>query len=364
MEPAEQPHPSESTGHSWKEKPAQSYLIIFSMLLVVFIAAASGYVLGSLQKTPPNTKPTEVLPNTSPSPVQNEIACSQDAMQCPNGSWVGRTGQNCEFVCPNGKKQTQCRTDAECPQGYACEGVSGYGVIQPGDQSSPPTPIITDGVCKLKQGGTCSTDADCSAGLICHKTNTGNVCVESTTTQMCSGPNDTSCSEGYQCIQSCGPPVPRIDEPAPPYYCMPNEAADRPRICPICLSSATKIATPQGEIPVTNLKEGMKVWSLNEKGEKIVSAILKTGYTVAPTNHIMIHLKLADGRELFVSPGHPTITGSTVGQLNKGDTYNGSVIYSVERVPYMDKYTYDLLPDSATGYYFANSILLDSTLKE
>lgn len=28
------------------------------------------------------------------------IACTADAMQCPDGSWVGRTGPNCEFICP------------------------------------------------------------------------------------------------------------------------------------------------------------------------------------------------------------------------------------------------------------------------
>ncbi|TSC86936.1 MAG: peptidoglycan binding domain-containing protein [Parcubacteria group bacterium Gr01-1014_8] len=27
-------------------------------------------------------------------------ACTQEAMQCPNGTWVGRTGPNCQFVCP------------------------------------------------------------------------------------------------------------------------------------------------------------------------------------------------------------------------------------------------------------------------
>lgn len=28
------------------------------------------------------------------------VACTDDAKQCPNGTWVGRTGPNCEFVCP------------------------------------------------------------------------------------------------------------------------------------------------------------------------------------------------------------------------------------------------------------------------
>ncbi len=28
------------------------------------------------------------------------VACTMDAMLCPNGTWIGRTGPNCEFVCP------------------------------------------------------------------------------------------------------------------------------------------------------------------------------------------------------------------------------------------------------------------------
>ena len=31
---------------------------------------------------------------------QNTVACTQEAMQCPDGSYVGRTGPNCQFVCP------------------------------------------------------------------------------------------------------------------------------------------------------------------------------------------------------------------------------------------------------------------------
>ncbi len=29
------------------------------------------------------------------------VACTMDARQCPNGSYVGRSGPNCQFVCPN-----------------------------------------------------------------------------------------------------------------------------------------------------------------------------------------------------------------------------------------------------------------------
>jgi len=30
------------------------------------------------------------------------VFCTADAMQCPDGTWVGRTGPNCQFICPGG----------------------------------------------------------------------------------------------------------------------------------------------------------------------------------------------------------------------------------------------------------------------
>lgn len=38
----------------------------------------------------------EAFGEKTPTPV----ACTADAMQCPDGSYVGRTGPHCEFVCP------------------------------------------------------------------------------------------------------------------------------------------------------------------------------------------------------------------------------------------------------------------------
>ena len=36
---------------------------------------------------------------TNPGPYEGVI-CTQDAKLCPNGQYVGRTGPNCQFVCP------------------------------------------------------------------------------------------------------------------------------------------------------------------------------------------------------------------------------------------------------------------------
>jgi hypothetical protein len=46
------------------------------------------------------------------------VACSQEALQCPDGSSVGRTGPNCEFAaCPG---PVGCTEEAkQCPDGSA-----------------------------------------------------------------------------------------------------------------------------------------------------------------------------------------------------------------------------------------------------
>lgn len=39
----------------------------------------------------------------SPDKTQSEVVCSQEAKQCPDGSFVGRSGLRCEFICPSAK---------------------------------------------------------------------------------------------------------------------------------------------------------------------------------------------------------------------------------------------------------------------
>ncbi len=34
------------------------------------------------------------------SPQGGQTICTQDAKQCPDGTWIGRSGPRCEFVCP------------------------------------------------------------------------------------------------------------------------------------------------------------------------------------------------------------------------------------------------------------------------
>jgi hypothetical protein len=132
--------------------------------------------------------------------------------------------------------------------------------------------------------------------------------------------------------------------------------------CPICLAAATLIATPGGDIRVTDIKVGTLVWTAAGDGTRIAAPVVKAGSIEVPSGHLMVHLRLADGRELLASPGHRTADGRPLGSLSVGDELGGSRITLWELVPYGDSRTYDLLPRGPTGKYWANGILLSSTL--
>jgi len=140
-----------------------------------------------------------------------------------------------------------------------------------------------------------------------------------------------------------------------------KEYTNRP--CPICLSENTVIDTPTGPVNVKELKTGMIVFTQDSSGHKQTGVLLKTGRTMAPLGHIMVHVVLYDKRELYVSPRHPTADGRLFEALHAGDTLDGSKIKSAEHVLYTGIYTYDVLPSGPTGFYWADGILVASTLK-
>ena len=138
-------------------------------------------------------------------------------------------------------------------------------------------------------------------------------------------------------------------------------ASTRP-LCPICLAASTTIATPTGPVRVTEVRVGTIVWTQAADGSRVAAPVVEVGSMEAPPGHRMVHLVLADGRELLVSPGHQTTDGRQAGDLRVGDQLDGATITTWELVPYAGGRTYDLLPAGATGHYWADGILMSSTL--
>jgi hypothetical protein len=134
-------------------------------------------------------------------------------------------------------------------------------------------------------------------------------------------------------------------------------------MCPICLAVGTLIDTPHGAVRVEKLHVGDQVWTMNAAGERVAAVIVQTGSVRVPATHQVVHVILSDGRELWASPGHPTADGRQLADLKVGDMLDGAHAVLVERVPYHGSSTYDLLPSGGTGFYWANGILMGSTLK-
>ena len=133
--------------------------------------------------------------------------------------------------------------------------------------------------------------------------------------------------------------------------------------CPICLAEGTLIDTPDGPVPVEKLQQGMMIYTQDDAGKKIAGVITATASAQSPTSFQIIRIVLNDGRIVSASPGHPTTDGRTIGELKVGDTLDGGIIAAVTAVPYSG-YTFDILPEGGTGFYWANGILLKSTLAQ
>lgn len=110
------------------------------------------------------------------------------------------------------------------------------------------------------------------------------------------------------------------------------------------------------------MQKGASVWTVTASGKRTLGVVIEAGKTPVPPEHKMVELILDDGRALLASPGHPTVDGRSVGDLTVGDLYGNSQVVSSRRVPYGNGATYDILPSGETGFYWANGILLGSTL--
>lgn len=106
----------------------------YALVAVVFILVGAGFLYFSAN------------PVAAPGPV----ACTLEAMQCPDGSYVGRTGPNCEFICPGANSTTDGTTGTGQSGGG---GIAAYqsgikGTVMAGPtcpvERNPPDPACAD----------------------------------------------------------------------------------------------------------------------------------------------------------------------------------------------------------------------------
>jgi hypothetical protein len=111
---------------------------------------------------------------------------------------------------------------------------------------------------------------------------------------------------------------------------------------------------------MADLRVGDLVYSVDENSIRPV-AVAKVRRQRAENHHV-IRVVTSDGRSLEISAPHPTADQRTFGDLRAGALLDGHLVKSVEVVAYAPDFTYDILPDSDTGTYFAAGMQIGSTL--
>lgn len=65
--------------------------MIITVLFILLLSALYLYYVSFLNQQKSNTESDN---------KEVKIQCTADARQCPDGTFVGRSGPDCEFVCP------------------------------------------------------------------------------------------------------------------------------------------------------------------------------------------------------------------------------------------------------------------------
>lgn len=131
---------------------------------------------------------------------------------------------------------------------------------------------------------------------------------------------------------------------------------------PICLVKGTLIDTPGGPVPVEQINKGTTVWTLDNSERRVQADVVEITSIPVASPFQVVRISLSDGRTVSASPGHPSAEGRALGDYHTGNTLDGALVVTVEYVTYDGSATYDFLPDGPTGLYWANGILLRSTL--
>lgn len=125
----------------------------------------------------------------------------------------------------------------------------------------------------------------------------------------------------------------------------------------------TKIATPKGDVKIKNLKIGDEVWSTDYYGKRLKVKIKKLG-KVYVRNAQVLDIKLKDKRSISAVHKHPDGSYKALLFYKVGDSLDGSEILKLERRRIEGDSLWDILPEGLMATYWANGVLLTSSMLE
>ena len=83
--------------HHYSDKIHLAFILFLIFGIVVILFSYFALNSNKFTKSPSET----ITPVVSIIPEEDVVACTLDAKECPDGSFVGRSGPNCEFAkCP------------------------------------------------------------------------------------------------------------------------------------------------------------------------------------------------------------------------------------------------------------------------
>ena len=174
------------------------------------------------------------------------------------------------------------------------------------------------------------------------------------------GPPDSVCCGQSWCApgQLCCD----IQGPLSGTGCLTPADGTCPRGCKqcVCANPDTPIATPDGSRAISELNVGDLVYSVDH--DRVVAVPIIAVKRRRAQSHIVPQIMLENGQVLQISARHPTADGRTFGNLRAGDKLGELRIKAVELVTYEQPFTFDILPASDTGFYYAGGALIGSTL--
>lgn len=302
-----------------------------------------------------------------------------------DGAACSRQGQTCSW---GSHPDPLCRVSAECLAPSRDGGLSGLAwtvtpagtwcsdqLLAPGCPTSPPT-------------GPC--DGDASADTHCYYTD-GTKCI---CARPCCSPS--GCVDAFHCMENPNGPRRWACEPpsnVPGCNPFPNAGTEcrlsngtacvgrRSEFglcgtrdatcfdgfwewtvagCSVCASPDTPIATPAGDRAIATIRIGDPVLTVDH-GRVVTAAVAEVHRTPVRGHHV-VRVELENGSVLEISARHPTADGRTFGELRAGASLGGVLIQRTTVTPYEYPFTYDILPASDSGTYFAGGVLIGSTL--
>lgn len=289
--------------------------------------------------------------------------CSADS-DCIGGNAIcldGPCGTLCVAACTN----TSCAADQVCAaNGHCVPKLCTAGYTCPTDALCAPTnPAADANGCVPKS---CSTDGYvCPADFTCAPSSNADPhgCVAISCDAGYACPLNFDCVPSSSDLHHCQKRSCTTDAKCDCGACVFGRCEDRLFWCsypPVCASPDTPIATEDGNRAIVALRVGDLVYSVDH-GRVVAVPIIEVHRT-SVTHHRVVRLELESGAVLDISGLHPTADGRKFSDLRSGDALGGVRIRSARVVPYAAAYTYDILPASDSGTYFAGGVLIGSTL--